>query len=89
MTQTALQPGEVCTAVRVHGQGLDRSAARPRRFADRVMFWRDGDAAPASGPEVPVNIDPAAEQARINALTGGGQVVIRREPSRGIKLPGL
>ena len=64
-------------------------AHKDKSFADRVMFWRDGDAAPASGPEVPVNIDPAAEQARINALTGGGQVVIRREPSRGIKLPGL
>lgn len=65
-------------------------AHKEQSFADRVMFWRDSSGgASASGSEIPANVDPAAEQARINSVTGGGQVVIRSQPSRGIKLPGL
>lgn len=65
-------------------------AHKDESFANRVMFWR-GDEAPAApaGEDLSGPIDPAAEQARIDALTGGGEVVIRRESNNRIKLPGL
>ena len=34
-------------------------------------------------------IDPAAEEAKVKALTGSSDVVIARGKSGGIKLPGL
>lgn len=66
-------------------------AHKDKSFADRVMFWRGGSSAPAqpSGPDLSGPVDAEAEQARINAITGGGNVVIRREGGSRIKLPGL
>ena len=65
-------------------------AHKDESFANRVMFWR-GDETPTApaGEDLSGPIDPAAEQARIDALTGGGEVVIRRESNSRIKLPGL
>ena len=69
---------------------------KPKSFADMVMFWRKGSAATptaAAGSNTVATIDPAAEKARINSLTGGKDVTIVREPppvdKRRIKLPGL
>ena len=70
-------------------------AHKEKSFADKVMFWRS-DKTPAD-PTAPVAvadntsapIDPAAEQERIAKLTGGKPVVIQREQSKKIKLPGL
>jgi hypothetical protein len=70
-------------------------AHKEKSVADKVMFWRS-DKTPAD-PTAPVAvadntaapIDPAAEQERITKLTGGKPVVIQREQSRKIKLPGL
>ena len=61
-------------------------AHKDKGFADRVMFWR-GDEAPVqpSGPDLSGPVDAEAEQARINAITGGGDVVIRRDASSRIK----
>ena len=67
-------------------------AHKEKSFADTVMFWRDGASSPtpsAPGAEAPAPVDAAAEEQRINEITGGGDVVIRRESSGRIKLPGL
>jgi hypothetical protein len=71
-------------------------AHKEKSFADRVMFWRSDKKSPASeataqaaADNVPAPIDPAAEDANIQALTGGQPVVIQREQSKRIKLPGL
>src|SRR5436190_2276197 len=71
-------------------------AHKEKTFADRVMFWKKGDAsaAPAAAAGTALDgsnapLDPAAEQARIAKLTGGKDVVIRREGKSKIKLPGL
>jgi hypothetical protein len=65
-------------------------AHKDKSFADRVMFWRkDAPGAVASGSTAPAPVDAAAEEARLKALTGGKTVVIAREKSSWIKLPGL
>jgi hypothetical protein len=66
-------------------------AHKDKNFADRVMFWRS-DKAPAvasAGSDTPAPVDAAAEQARVDALTGGKAVVISRGGGGKIKLPGL
>jgi hypothetical protein len=68
-------------------------AHKDKSFADRVMFWRkDAPAAPvptAAGSASPVPVDAAAEEARLKTLTGGKAVIISREKSSWVKLPGL
>jgi hypothetical protein len=65
-------------------------AHKDKSFADRVMFWRSdkADAAKAAA-DTPNPIDPSVEAQRIAKLTGGKQIVIRKEGPRKIKLPGL
>jgi hypothetical protein len=66
-------------------------------FADRVMFWRkgkpetQGEALTASqaGASTPAPLDPAVEAVRIQKLTANQPVVIERQSSGHIKLPGL
>ncbi len=68
-------------------------AHKEKSFADRVMFWRADKkttaAVAAPGSDTPDNVDAAAEEQRITKLTGGKPVVIQREQSNKIKLPGL
>jgi hypothetical protein len=68
-------------------------AHKEKSFADRVMFWRADKSAPkvqaAVGGDTATPIDPAAEADRIAKLTGGKAVIIAREGSSKIKLPGL
>jgi hypothetical protein len=70
-------------------------AHKEKSFADKVMFWRaDKVVTPeattaAVDDNSPAPIDAAAEQERIAKLTGGKPVLIQREQSRKIKLPGL
>jgi hypothetical protein len=69
-------------------------AHKDRSFADRVMFWRkDKPIAPpvATNPDgsVAAPVNAATEQERLKALVGSGTVVIQREGSGRIKLPGL
>jgi hypothetical protein len=69
-------------------------AHKEKSFADKVMFWNNGQAASpaataAAADNVPAPVDPAAEEARVKPLTGGGEVVISRERQSRIKLPGL
>jgi len=69
-------------------------AHKDKTFADYVMFWKKGQpaAAPASselGDNDSQPIDPATEEKRLQALTGGKTIVIARQGSAKIKLPGL
>lgn len=67
-------------------------AHKEKSFADRVMFWRkDQPAQPQASPsETGEAIDPAAEEARLRALTGGKAVIIsRQDEGFKLKLPGL
>ena len=70
-------------------------AHKEKSFADKVMFWRSDKAVTPETPaavvadNTPAPIDAAAEQERITKLTGGKPVVIQREQSKRIKLPGL
>jgi Protein of unknown function (DUF3035). len=66
-------------------------AHKEKSFADKVMFWKKGEPAPAvpPGETVDPNIDPAAEAERLAKLTGGKPIIIQREGGRRIKLPGL
>jgi hypothetical protein len=70
-------------------------AHKDKSFADYVMFWKKGQpaAAPPSSELGDANasqpIDPAVEEKRLQALTGGKTIVIARQGSAKIKLPGL
>lgn len=65
-------------------------AYKEKSFADRVMFWRKDQPESQAAPIADANtgVDPAAEAERLKTLTGGKEVVIRRQ-GRGLKLPGL
>ena len=66
-------------------------------FADRVMFWKKPvlspqEAAARQNARIaePSPVDAATEDARAKAVTGGGTVVIARQPTKTArKLPGL
>jgi hypothetical protein len=67
-------------------------AHKDKSFADTVMFWRKDRSpqmAAAPGANQAAPIDPAAEEARLKALTGEQQIVIKRQGKSKIKLPGL
>ena len=71
-------------------------AHKDKSFADRVMFWRKGDpqntqvAAAETAADTPTPLDAAALNAKVKALTGDKDVVIKRAPAKQhIKLPGL
>jgi hypothetical protein len=70
-------------------------AHKDKSFADTVMFWKKGPAAPAAVAEAnalntPAPLDAAAEQRKIKSLTGGQEIIIARAPEKkGFKLPGL
>lgn len=64
-------------------------------WANRIMFWRRGDAATQTATttqtsEGAVTIDAASEYARVQALTGGREgITITPRRDTGFKLPGL
>jgi hypothetical protein len=68
-------------------------AHKDKGFADWVIFWKKGQ--PAVGAEMaqaadtPAPIDAATEEKRITGLTGNQTVIIERQSSGKIKLPGL
>ena len=67
---------------------------KERGFADKVMFWKKPDATAAQSAQLaqvtaPAPIDARAEEAEVKKLTGGKTVVIARQPSSKVKLPGL
>jgi hypothetical protein len=71
-------------------------AHKDKGFADRVMFWKkdapatpvNKEAAEAATTDTPV--DPAAEAAKVKALTGDQPITIQKaKPGGRVKLPGL
>lgn len=70
-------------------------AHKEASFANRILFWRRGDAASQSETRTQtaqgeVTIDAASEHARLQALTGTqSSIVIAPRRSGGFKLPGL
>ena len=67
---------------------------KERSFADKVMFWKGADAATRQSQELArvtasAPVDAKAEEAEVKKLTGGKTVVIARQPSTKVKLPGL
>lgn len=65
------------------------SAALVRKnegFANQVLFWRDDEQLVERGGQP---IDPETERARIEAVTGGGEVEIEQRRNLRPKLPGL
>jgi hypothetical protein len=66
-------------------------AYKDKSFADHILFWRKDKSATASaapGAQQSAAIDPAAEAARLQALTGGKSIMIGKQSPKG-KLPGL
>ncbi|MFI4936413.1 MAG: DUF3035 domain-containing protein [Caulobacterales bacterium] len=68
-------------------------AHKDKGFADYVMFWKQGQpAAPSSAlgdPNTSTPVDPSVEENRLKSLTGGKTVIIARQGSSKVKLPGL
>jgi hypothetical protein len=68
-------------------------AHKDKSFADYVMFWKKGQpAAPAAdvtAQDQSQPIDPATEEKRLQALTGGKTIIIARKGDSKVKLPGL
>ena len=67
-------------------------AHKDQGFADWVMFWKRGQQSTPPGTSDPNNsqpLDPAVEEQRVKSLTGDHTIVIAREGSSKVKLPGL
>ena len=79
--------GKADPAVRVIIDGQNSIERKNRGFADRVLFWKDGQAIGPDGQP----LDPDQESRRqkaVQSATGGNPVEIERRPT-GAKLPGL
>ena len=69
-------------------------AHKDKSFADYVMFWKKGQSASPPAGELTDQdqsqpLDPAVEEKRLQALTGGKTIIIARQGSSKVKLPGL
>lgn len=64
---------------------------KSRGFADRILFWRDGEYVPPPNVDAtPIDPDAEAEALeRVENVTGGGEVEIERDRRLLPKLPGL
>tara|TARA_R110002096_G_scaffold196794_2_gene379765 strand:+ start:2178 stop:2750 length:573 start_codon:yes stop_codon:yes gene_type:complete len=67
---------------------------KTRNFSDQILFWRGDSSSVISNAETPLDAEAEAEriardQARAEALTGGGDVEIERDRGGIGKLPGL
>ena len=81
--------GRANQEIRLEIDGQNSVERKSDSFADRVMFWQDGQVVNDKGEVMP--LDPESEAKRmesINAATGGAEVVITKRPG-GPKLPGL
>jgi hypothetical protein len=64
------------------------------KFADTVMFWRQKPAPTEAQKNTAIAneataVDPAAEKARLTALTGDQPIIISQKKEAHFKLPGL
>ncbi|MGB0906628.1 MAG: DUF3035 domain-containing protein [Maricaulaceae bacterium] len=79
--------GRANQEIRIEIDGENSVERKSDGFANRVLFWENGQVATPGG--APLN--PEVEAQRLQAVTsatGGGQVEITRKPG-GAKLPGL
>ena len=75
--------------IRLEIDGVNSVERKSSSFADRILFWQNGQVVDAEGNPAP--LDPENEARRVesvNSATGGGKVTISRRPG-GPKLPGL
>jgi|SRR5690606_17405293 len=69
-------------------------AHKEESWANRILFWRRDDdasrtASTIQSPEGQITVDASTEYERLQALTGGGGIVITPRRDSGFKLPGL
>ena len=75
--------------IRLEIDGVNSVERKSSSFADRILFWQNGQVVDAEGNPAP--LDPENEARRVesvNSATGGGKVTISKRPG-GPKLPGL
>ncbi len=75
--------------IRLEIDGTNSVERKSEGFANRVLFWKEGQTVDAQGNPAP--IDPDVEARRLESVdsaTGGGKVEISKRPG-GPKLPGL
>ena len=81
--------GRADQEIRLKIDGQNSVERKTHSFADRVLYFRDGQPYDENGNLVP--LDSEAERSRLESVqrvTGGGEVIVTRRPTRG-KLPGL
>ena len=75
--------------IRVEIDGQNSVERKSAGFANRIMFWQDGQLVDENGVLIPLDAEQEAQRLRsVNSATGGGEVVITKRPG-GPKLPGL
>ncbi|MEP4052271.1 MAG: DUF3035 domain-containing protein [Litorimonas sp.] len=75
--------------IRLEIDGVNSVERKSSSFADRILFWQNGQVVDAEGNPAP--LDPENEARRVesvNSATGGGKITISKRPG-GPKLPGL
>lgn len=73
--------------IRLEIDGVNGVERKSSSFADRILFWRNGEAYGQDGTILDADSE-AARLESINSATGGGKVEIKRRPGLA-KLPGL
>ena len=81
--------GRADQEIRLKIDGENSVERKTKGFADRIMFWKNGQLVNDQGEIVPLDSESEAQRLEsINAATGGGEVEISKRPG-GPKLPGL
>jgi len=81
--------GRADQEIRLKIDGQNSVERKSDSFADRILFWQDGQVVNPDGTIAPLDPDlEARRQESVNTATGGGEVEIRKRRS-GPKLPGL
>lgn len=75
--------------IRLEIDGMNSVERKSENFADRVLFWQNGQMKDSEGNPTPLDADTEARRLEsVNSATGGGEVTISKRPG-GPKLPGL
>lgn len=75
--------------IRLEIDGANSVERKSDGFANRVLFWRDGQVLDAQGNPAPLDADSEARRLEsVTSATGGGDTTISKRPG-GPKLPGL
>lgn len=81
--------GRADQEIRLKIDGQNSVERKSKGFANRIMFWKDGQLVNDQGELIPLDSEREAQRLEsINAATGGGEVEITKRPG-GPKLPGL